>query len=187
MKHCVHTYVAVERRRLWGDVPWAAMFDGLSGCSLPCPPQLFGKRKVNLARFNTNSVTHKQPSSSQLSERKPIMSDSSVVFWSVCHVVSWHVSRLFKSPWYDSLLASRLSRVTSLLITLHVLQCAEGITTNSSKQKEKKYPFSCSVIISCFKCFPWGINHIFLCVSFIFGNTDCPRRTACLNINTSLF
>lgn len=46
-------------------------------------------------------------------KQKPITSDSSVVFWSVCHVVSWHVGRLLESPRYDSLLASHLSRVAS--------------------------------------------------------------------------
>lgn len=51
-------------------------------------------------------------------ERKPITFDSSVVFWSVCHGVSWHMGRWLESPWCDSPLASHLSRVASLLVGL---------------------------------------------------------------------
>lgn len=68
----------------------------------PFPPRPSRVREVK--RSSQNGAR-----SSGRSDWMPVLSASSVVIWSVCHAVSRHVGRCFKSPWYDSLLLSHLS------------------------------------------------------------------------------
>lgn len=166
-------------RSSWGSeghCAWGDLFLGFdrslaSGCFLLCP--------LRVSRIISASIDTSRDSLH--SQRTPVLSDSSVAFRSVCHVVCWHVRRRFESPWYNSPLLPLFSSVSPPHSTRWM---PHGVSVAAySTWKAKK-----CVVSSCDSCCPSGINQI-CCISFVFGSTDFLPRAVYLNIsmNTSLF
>lgn len=163
-----------------------------------CPLHVWEVKRSSRPESTHNETQTLLPSS-RLSERMPISSDSSVVFWSVCHVVSWHVRRWLKSPWYDSLLLSHLSSVSppcsSHLMPYSALTASQPIQLKTYLMR-KAATFVLSIpsnfVSSCDNIMSQLLStrnkpYLFFCISFVFSSTDFPLRAVYLKMNMSIF